>query len=177
MNPIYALRLQLNMTQEEVANTLGITEQTVRRAEHGTFAHPPKSLTEWYAQHRNKDLWSDYNEWRRNHRARIREFVPQTDPRNYGLSEHPFVLFRDELMEYYLSQPKPEKGLSVTNSVSGFCKVTAVEPKQVDAFEAGFSKSIPSELHMMLIEIDYRYIGEMEQVLRDRHQQFLSGVK
>lgn len=168
VNPIVALRELCKYTQEELARMIGVTSQTIRRAEQGTFNYPPASICEWYDYiSTNTTLAVDYEIWRAQKRAALVSIAPKTDPLMFNSMDHPFKLFRAEVMRNFDAE---------SNSLVGFCKLVCLEPKVVSNFEASYSETIPVEIKRMMIHLGYMYVKEFEQALKIRRAIWLNGM-
>lgn len=179
-NPFKKLRRLSNMSQAQLAEHLGVTDQTIRRIEQGTFAHVPISIENWFIRnapyHASEFVSLDphvvYDKWRTEIRQQAKQHVPTVNPlvwlENYGLEIHPFELWRDDFSE--------KAGVS-EGSVAGFCKKLALEPKQIIAFEAGYSLGLPTEIIKLFHDLEYEHQRDFEYVVRKRHYHFVNGVR
>lgn len=166
LNPILQLRQSLGYTQKELARSLAIREQTVRRAEQGTFTTLPRALMHWGNANLQQlppnytDIERAYERWRTLSRQQLAihepPIVPEL-PRPAGaLHEHPFESFRTRLMVNAVDAGLVEGGFRRAKSVSGFCKLVHLDPKIVDAFETSYRLDIPAEIDLMLDEIGFQ---------------------
>jgi transcriptional regulator with XRE-family HTH domain len=172
-NPIVALRKTLGYTQEQLARELRITSQTVRRAEQGTYAHPPASIAEWHDSFETTppnllNLDALYKRWRTLKRQALKEYVPNDfDALNDAYKGHPFTHFRHRMMANF--------GAPGVDSVVGFCKLVCLEPKVVSTFEASYSMFAPEEITLMLNEVGYsqHMHSQFDRALRARRTNWL----
>lgn len=139
INPVLKARQALQLSQGLLAKRLGVTEQTIRRAEQGTFNQLPPSVINLdkmlsdagFEEFANVEI--SYEEWRLHKRLALRPFLPpvaniialcEYARRN---DEHPFALFRQGLMERARR----------VDSVAGFAKLVAISPDSINEFERG----------------------------------------
>lgn len=167
VNPVLAARQALQLSQGLLAKRLGVTEQTIRRSEQGTFNQLPPSVAnldkmlsdagfDEYAS-----IESNYELWRLNKRVALRRIVPSIQTLtalcaySRRTNEHPFALFRQGMMESAAinsASPNTEvdtTGLSseLATSVAGFAKLVAISPDSINEFERGTGVGILRNKH------------------------------
>lgn len=127
-NPVLTTRKKLRLTQKQFAERLGVSEQSVRRAEQGTFNSLPASF----------HIYVDpllYEQFRVIKRNELRPLVPTNYEYSREVKGHPHFLFRQEIMRAAL-----EAGLtkSAVGSIAGYAKLVAIDPDTVKEFEASY---------------------------------------
>lgn len=172
-NPLLALREAAHLTQAELATQLGITEQTVRRTEQGTYSTIPKSLLLWaHGQTNSKEIQAEYEAWKESVRLELAPIANRVSIYPWDCREHPFKWFRVKFMDQYLQNVSTDK----VNSMSGFCKVVAINPRILNNFETSYSDKIPAEVADMLRDMHYLGIEDIREALKTWRSMGL-GVK
>jgi len=160
INPIRAIRVHNRITQTELANLLGVTEQTVRRAEQGTFNYLPPSfnLQTSSFEYPHEYLASRYEEWRINKRNYLRDqnLVP-------GMSdilwmtphmEQPLYSLRTYMMDRAKIKGIIRSTIS-TNSMAGFAKLVAIDPASYTEAEASYSAPVEGHVLHLLRDLGF----------------------
>lgn len=165
INPILEIRERAGLTQAELAKQLGITEQTVRRTEQGTYTTIPKSLLVWAYGARGSSsdvIQLAYNEWKKDKRRELAPIANVISVYPWDCRTHPFKWFRTRFMDRYLQNVSTDK----INSLSGFCKVVAINPRILNNWETSYSAQIPPEVESLLRDMQYRGIPDMRETLQ-----------
>lgn len=165
MNPITHLRTTHGYTQKQLADLLGITEQTIRRTEQGTFTQIPKTIFFWATTSANADpskLTTQYEDWRRAKRNALSHIAERVGVFPYDVDAHPFVKFRERFMDIYFSM---EGHSDLGRSLSGFTKLVAIDPRIIKNFESSYSTHIPEGILILLRDLKYPRMGELQGAL------------
>jgi len=164
-NPILEIRERAGLTQAELAAQLGITEQTIRRTEQGTYTTIPKSILLWAysAKGSSSDLIQmAYNEWKKEKRRELAPIINKISIYPWDCRDHPFKSLRVRFMDRYLANVSTDK----INSMSGFCKVVAINPRILNNWETSYSSKIPPEVESLLRDMQYRGISDLREALQ-----------
>lgn len=138
-NPLRNARLRLDMTQEEVANTLDISRGAILRYEQGTYGLPSGRLINFYQNRLGlKNLAVDYLDWQKTKRNALQ--LNYID-RHSWLEMHPLTEVR--LANGY-------------RSIYKFCQALCLPPEAVTKYETGRQKEMPTQLRWALEDCGWR---------------------
>lgn len=169
INPVLKARQELRLSQGLLAKKLGVTEQTIRRAEQGTFNQLPPSVINLdkmlsdagFPEYANVEY--DYEEWRLKKRVALRVDVPgpktlRAVSYTAGVQRtHPFSIFRMGIMD--------NVGAPNIDSVAGFAKLVAISPDSINEFERGTGVGILNGKHPEIANL----LGDLGILRGDYH--------
>lgn len=154
-NPLKLARLERNLTQKQLANLAGISQNAVVKYEHGLYQHPSDNIISAFfhydLRHNKEKVFSNFRQeltlayqvWRVKQIRQARHYLQKaryygTTPRPVGL--HPFADWRIN----YLT----------IDSQMELCKLLVLHPSILSQYEAGRTRSMPSEIKFALAHCD-----------------------
>lgn len=173
LNPIRDLRVHTHISQAQLASLLGVTEQTVRRAEQGTFNFLPPafdlSKLKGYSFGHNstnptnpdyyftdipklthEELSQRYEEWRiaRRNYLKNHRIIPDLSAILWYTPHMEQPLYTLRKMTMALAKEEGIIRSSIkSNSMAGFAKLVAIDPASYTEAEASYSA--PHEGHVL----------------------------
>jgi transcriptional regulator with XRE-family HTH domain len=143
-NPLNYRRLNVNYTQDQLAERAGVTHDNIVRNEQGLYSSPSPKVMAAIVELSGDDpvtVLLEYRNWvawkRRQEpiRGLVRRII--TFPPGDKLTSHPFLLWRN--------------ALGIKSRID-FCKMLCVHPATVLKYESNLQKNMPVQIYDALVE-------------------------
>lgn len=129
-NPLKQARLNLGLTQKELAFHLAMTPGAVLKYEQGLYEQPSQKLVEYLAYDDEEAdlLVLDYHSWRCRKRRSVN--LPALGALSFSKDFHPMETYRNSLQK----------------SPQGFCVMLCIHPGSYADYESGHLSNMPRSL-------------------------------
>lgn len=142
-NPLLRWRREHNYTQQDVASLAGVTDQTVRRIEHGTLAMAPEIS---HLMGGSADYV--YEKWRSDERTLVKKAIAEAV--EGAIAYVDYYHAEDTLVEKLLVFGGRALGAQDRMSVNALAKMLRVDPRRITELR---DRDMSTELRRALLQI------------------------